>query len=595
MDNKLPHHLGRAEPTFGDVFSFVAGYWLRQPRRFAAILFLVMAAAFVETNLPNALSAFLGKIRLQSPAPVVYLYLGFFLGNYFLQVSLRWGNYLIYNRFETQIFKQLLDDAFVHVHTLSERFFVNNFTGSIISRITRARNRIETFEDQIILRILSITFVLLGSLFFLALRFPGLAALVACYMVVLFTVSVALVLKVAGPSQSAYADAQDHSTANLADSISSIATTKAYAQEDRETTRYFGITEKLRVHNLRAYVSMNLVSLIQQFLLGGMLALLLGGGTWYFLHGRSSVEDIAYLSLAYTIIQSYARDIGDNIKSILTSSYELHAIIRLLREEPGVSDALNAAPLAVSAGAISFENVTFVYPGKQTPVFEGLSLKIKPGERVALVGHSGSGKTSFVRLVQRLYDVQGGVIAIDGQDIAQVTQQSLRGIIASVPQDPILFHRSLADNIAYGKPQASFEEVRAAARQAHIDDFIMSLPQQYETLVGERGVKLSGGERQRVAIARAILANRPILILDEATSSLDSVSERAIQDALHILTHGRTSIMIAHRLSTVLDADRILVFDKGRIVEQGTHAELLKNESIYAGFFRLQSGGFLGE
>jgi ATP-binding cassette subfamily B protein len=395
---------------------------------------------------------------------------------------------------------------------------------------------------------------------------------------------------VVGPAQSAYADAQDFSTANLADAVAGMATTKAYAQEEREIVRYRGITETLRQKNLRAYVLTNLASVAQQLLLGGMLTLLLGGGTWYFLHGQSSVEDIAYLSLAYTIIQSYVRDIGDNIKNILTSSYELHAIVRLLREKPGVADAPDSGALVVQGGAIRFDKVTFIYPGKAEPVFDRLSLSIRAGERVALVGHSGSGKTSFVRLVQRLYDVQAGSISIDGQDITSVTQQSLRAHIAIVPQDPILFHRSLRDNISYGKPGAGIEEIYAAARQAHIHDFILSLPQQYETLVGERGIKLSGGERQRVAIARALLAARPILILDEATSSLDSGSERAIQDALRALTHGRTAIIVAHRLSTILDADRILVFDAGRIVEEGTHTQLLAKDGIYAGFFKLQSG-----
>jgi ATP-binding cassette subfamily B protein len=229
-------------------------------------------------------------------------------------------------------------------------------------------------------------------------------------------------------------------------------------------------------------------------------------------------------------------------------------------------------------------------------VFDGLCVSIRAGERVALVGHSGSGKTTFVRLLQCLYDIQGGQIRIDGQDISTGSRSSLRSAIALVPQDPILFHRTLAQNIAYGNPAADMSAIRKATEQAHIASFIMGLPQQYATLVGERGIKLSGGERQRIAIARAILADRPILILDEATSSLDSHSERAIQDALRILTHGRTSIMIAHRLSTILDADRIVVFDQGRIVEEGTHCELVtRTEGIYAGFFKLQSGGFIVE
>jgi ATP-binding cassette subfamily B protein len=239
--------------------------------------------------------------------------------------------------------------------------------------------------------------------------------------------------------------------------------------------------------------------------------------------------------------------------------------------------------------------VSFTYPGKTLPVFDGLSVTIRAGERIALVGHSGSGKTTFIRLLQSLYPIQEGRILVDGQDISGRSPDSLRGAIALVAQDPILFHRTLGENIAYARPEAAPAEIQEAARQAHIDEFICRLPAHYETLVGERGIKLSGGERQRIAIARAILADRPILILDEATSSLDSVSERAIQDGLHALTRGRTSIMIAHRLSTILDADRILVFDHGRIVEEGTHAELLARGGIYAHLFRLQSGGFLSE
>ena len=221
-----------------------------------------------------------------------------------------------------------------------------------------------------------------------------------------------------------------------------------------------------------------------------------------------------------------------------------------------------------------FEDVTFHYGGHRAPLYDGLSVDIRAGERVGLVGRSGSGKTTFVKLVQRLYDVNGGRILIDGQDIAEATQHSLRSQIAIVQQEPILFHRSLAENIAYGRPGASMAAIEQAARLANAHDFILRLPKGYGTLVGERGVKLSGGERQRVALARAFLADAPVLILDEATSSLDSESEALIQQAMERLMKGRTSIVIAHRLSTVRSLDRILVFDRGEIVEQGTHAAL---------------------
>ncbi len=303
---------------------------------------------------------------------------------------------------------------------------------------------------------------------------------------------------------------------------------------------------------------------------------------------------MAYLAFAYMIMQSYIRDVGENIKNLLTSSYDLHGVINLLRKKP--EECTQLPELKISRGEVIFDQIEFTYPEKITPIFENLSVQIRAGERIALVGHSGGGKTSFIRLLQYLYPIQKGSIFIDGQDIKQGSRHSLRRSIALVAQDPILFHRTLKENIAYAKPDATDAEIHAAAKKAHIEQFIIGLPQQYDTLVGERGIKLSGGERQRIAIARAILADRPILILDEATSSLDSESERWIQDALHTLTHGRTSIIIAHRLSTILDADRILVFASGKIVEDGTHEQLIQRENgIYAHLFKLQSGGFISE
>jgi len=262
----------------------------------------------------------------------------------------------------------------------------------------------------------------------------------------------------------------------------------------------------------------------------------------------------------------------------------------------GIEDRSTAKAISIEEGRIGFENVTFQYGSHTTPLYKDFSVTIPAGQRVGLVGHSGSGKTTFVKLIQRLYDVTGGRITIDGQDVAESTQESLRRQVAIVPQEPILFHRSLAENIGYGRPDATPEEIEDAARLANAHDFIAALPKGYRTLVGERGVKLSGGERQRVALARAFLADAPILILDEATSSLDSESEALIQQAIERLMVGRTAIIIAHRLSTVRSLDRILVFDQGRIAEDGTHEQLLALDGgVYRRLFERQAGGIRRE
>jgi ATP-binding cassette subfamily B protein len=256
-----------------------------------------------------------------------------------------------------------------------------------------------------------------------------------------------------------------------------------------------------------------------------------------------------------------------------------------------VADAGDADDLRVAGGRITFDHTTFRYAGASAPLYQDFSLEIPPGQRVGLVGASGAGKSTFVKLIQRLYDLDSGRILIDGQDIAKVTQASLRAAIGLVPQEPTLFHRSLADNIAYGRPGASMDDVLEASRLAHVDTFVAGLAKGYGTLVGERGIKLSGGERQRVAIARAILADTPILILDEATSSLDSVSEAYIREAMDRLTAGRTTLIIAHRLSTVQRLDRILVFENGRIVEDGTHADLARRPNgVYRSLLETQVG-----
>ncbi|MBV8653055.1 MAG: ABC transporter ATP-binding protein, partial [Alphaproteobacteria bacterium] len=322
---------------------------------------------------------------------------------------------------------------------------------------------------------------------------------------------------------------------------------------------------------------------------------IIGLALWLWSAGRATAGDVTYVLTTYFVLSGYLRDVGMHIRNLRRSVNELEEVVAIEDEPLGVADREDAVPIRIDAGRVVFERVRFHYAGHTALLFEDFSLAIAAGERVGLVGPSGSGKTSFVKLVQRLYDVTSGRVLIDGQDVALATQSSLRRQIAIVPQEPVLFHRSLAENIAYGRPGATPAEIERAAALANAAGFIERLPKGYATLVGERGVKLSGGERQRVALARAFLADAPVLILDEATSSLDSESEALIQEAMARLMVGRTTIVIAHRLSTVRALDRILVFERGRIVEEGDHERLIRRENgLYRMLFDHQAMGLVG-
>lgn len=376
---------------------------------------------------------------------------------------------------------------------------------------------------------------------------------------------------------------------------------------NQQIVRYFaaGPTEIKRVvkdrRDIEAVASREIVvlhseSLYRQASLFVFQVITMGVCIWL---GTTGLISIAALVFAVTYLgrlTSSLFDITPIIRGTEQAFLDAANITEILEETPEVIDTPHAKKLIVKEGGISFNNVTFSYKGSgNEPVIKQLSLTIQPGERIGLAGHSGGGKTTLTKLVLRFADIESGAITIDGQDISTVTQDSLRASIAYVPQEPYLFHRTLRENIAYGKPNATDEEIMQAVTQANARDFIDVLPEGLNTIVGERGVKLSGGQRQRIAIARALLKNAPILVLDEATSALDSESEKLIQDALEKLMKNRTSIVVAHRLSTIAHLDRIIVLDKGKIIEDAPHAKLLKKKGVYAKLWAHQSGGFIDE
>jgi ATP-binding cassette subfamily B protein len=373
----------------------------------------------------------------------------------------------------------------------------------------------------------------------------------------------------------------------LADSITSHLTVKSFGAEAREAARLARVVADWRAATFVTWSRYTDVWLLQNLLLWALQAGLTGLVIQRWAAGTASAGDVAFVITSFLVMSGYLRNIGENIRMAQRGLADVEDVARWRRAEPQVLDRPDAPDLAPADGGrirgeIVFDTVTFRYKSARAPIYQGFSLRIAAKERLALVGATGSGKSTFIKLIQRLYDVQAGRILIDGTDIAGVCQGSLRRAIAVVPQDPALFHRTVAENIAYGRPDASHEEIVLAARRARAHDFIAALPKGYDTLVGERGVRLSGGERQRVALARAFLADAPILVLDEATSSLDVETEVQVQAATLELMAGRTTIVIAHRLSTIRSADRILVFEHGRVVEQGRHGELVAMGGVYS-------------
>jgi ATP-binding cassette subfamily B protein len=579
------------------VMPFVFRHWLNQPVMMLVVAFGLLGATVADLFMPlfsghlvDALTHGADDPDARRAAVVAFAAI---VGLGFSSIVLRMIGLQAIVPFTLRIMSDVARDAFVRVQRFSTDWHANSFAGSTVRKITRGMWALDLYNDTILLALLPSLSVLLGSMILLGLHWASLGAVIAIGALIYVTMTVILSIRYIAPA-ARVSNAWDTKVGGtLADALTCNAVVKSFGAEVREDARLMRVISRWRKRVNRSWLRYNTTNAVQLIVLLCLRGSVIGGSLLLWMAGRASPGDVTYVLTSYYVIHAYLRDVGMHINNLQRSVNDMEELVEIHAESLGIIDAPDAKPIDITGGGIVFDDVTFHYGGHRAPLYDGLSVEIRAGERVGLVGRSGSGKTTFVKLVQRLYDVSGGRILIDGQDVAHATQQSLRSQIAIVQQDPILFHRSLAENIAYGRPGASMAAIEQAARLANAHDFIMRLPKGYGTLVGERGVKLSGGERQRVALARAFLADAPILILDEATSSLDSESEALIQEAMVRLMKDRTSIVIAHRLSTVRSLDRILVFDRGEIAEQGTHAVLAKRPGgIYRSLFERQATEF---
>ncbi len=565
------------------VLGFIGGYWRRRPWLLILTVALTLLAIACELLVPRASQALVNAAILgPRHADAAWIACAFFVAVYLASSVLRNTAMRFFIPLATRTMQEMTDEGFRRVQNFSADWHGATFPGATVRRLSRAMWGYDVVADSMVVFIGPALLVLLGLSIQMILRWPVVGAF-SLVLVTLYIASNVILSNVYVRKAQRRSVALDSRIGGaLADAISSNPTVKGFGAEEREEARIHRATGDWRTATNRTWNRYTDVWLAQSILLGVLQAGLAGLMILRWTHGEASAGDVAFVITSFLVMSGYLRNIGENIRMMQRGLADIEDVAGYARTAPQVADLANAAPFVGQEGGIVFDHVDFSYGEGKAAVYSDFSLTIRPGERVALVGPTGSGKSTFVKLIQRLYDLDGGRILIDGHDIAAVTQSTLRRAIAVVPQDPALFHRTIAENIAYSRPGATADEIVLAARRARAHAFIAALPNGYDTLVGERGVKLSGGERQRVAIARALLADAPILVLDEATSSLDVETEAEVQAATEAVMAGRTTIVIAHRLSTIRGADRILVFQDGRVVEEGRHGELVAKGGAYA-------------
>jgi ATP-binding cassette subfamily B protein len=584
--------------TVGHILRYLWTHWSSQPGKLAGFLVFFLIGVSCDLALPVVAAGLVTALTVgPTPEGTAAAWAAFsvfasisFVTHFARNIGVRfWLPFASRNMFN------LVRFGFADVQRFSADWHANNFAGATVRRVSRAMWAYDRISDIMVWFVLPALCVLTGLTIMMALRWPLIGGYVACGIGLFFTSTYLFSRFYIDEANRRSNSADTAIGAALADAIGSNAAVKSFGAEKREQARFERVVDDWRAKATETWTRFTNAWIVQNVLMFAMQAGIVGLVILEWRAGRASAGDATFAITSYFMVSGYLHQLGEQMRTLQKSFAEIEDVVVYKDTAAEVVDQPNAPAFAPGAGEIKFEHVAFKYKTQDDALYRDFSLTIKPGETVALVGPTGSGKSTFVKLVQRLYDVDGGAIVIDGQDVRAVQQESLRSAIALVPQDPALFHRPLVQNIAYAQPEAPMEKVIDSAQRARAHDFIMRLPKGYDTEVGERGVKLSGGERQRVALARAFLADAPILILDEATSSLDVETERDVQAAMAELKAGRTTIVIAHRLSTIRAADRILVFDQGRIVEQGKHLELIEGGGLYARLHALSSGDKLTE
>jgi ATP-binding cassette subfamily B protein len=592
----MPHPVeeGSGAPSFRPLWTLMPYLWPKgrpdlKARVFLSILFLICAttATAISPKFFGWAVDALGRDRTSLILATVLSFVGgYAVSRIALQAfaQLRDG---VFAKVQYHAMREVAVETFAHVHTLSLRFHLERKTGGLSRVIERGTKGIDTLLSFALFSIFPTILLLAVYSWMLLTSLNAWIALTAIAMVVAYTWFTFAITRWRIAFRREMNQSDTDANTKAVDSLLNFETVKYFNNEAHETRRFDVSMEKYSRASIQSQISLSVLNTGQAAIMAVGQGVVLVLAAMAVSRGQVSVGTFVTANLIIIQLYQPLNLLGTVYREITQGLVDMEAMFRLLRQPREVQDRPGAKPLQVRGGEIRFDNVVFSYDPERI-VLKGMSFTVPAGKTVAVVGPSGAGKSTISRILYRFYDIKSGSVTIDGQDIRDVTQQSLRAVIGIVPQDTVLFNDTVRYNIAYGRIGANEAEIKEAARLAQIDRFIQLLPEGYEAMVGERGLKLSGGEKQRVAIARTILKNPPILLLDEATSALDTGTEREIQGALAQVSQGRTTLVIAHRLSTVIDADEILVLDRGEIIERGRHSELIDKGGHYAAMWNKQ-------